>query len=70
MYLLLIKRTGKAPILLVDSQSLIIAGMKGKLPNFEPLRVQEKETSRVRRAKFKPHDEGMQVSQCVDTEVS
>jgi len=44
MFLLLVKKTGKAPILQVDSQSLIITGMKGKSHNSEPLKVLAKET--------------------------
>jgi hypothetical protein len=66
----IIKKTGKPPALPVDSQSLTITGIRGKSHDAEPLKVQEKETSYVRRTKFKPHEVGMQVSHCMDAEVS
>ena len=49
---------------------MTITGIRGKSHNSEPLKVQEKETSHVRRTKFKPHDVGLQVSHHMDTEVS
>jgi hypothetical protein len=64
------KKIGKPPALPVDSQSLTITGIRGKSHDSEPLKVQEKETSNVRRTKFKPHEVRMQVSHCMDTEVS
>ena len=54
----------------MDSQSLTIPGIRGKSHDSEPLKVQEKETSYVRRTKFKPHEVGMQVSYCMDSDES
>jgi hypothetical protein len=51
-WLFLNKKTGKPPALPVDSQSLTIPGIRGKSHDSEPLKVQEKETSYVRRTKF------------------
>jgi len=38
---------------------LTITGIKGESHNSEPLKVQEKETSHIRRTKFKPHEVGL-----------
>lgn len=61
---------GKPPALPGDSHSLTITGLVGKSLDSEPLKVQEKETSHVRRTKFKPYQVGMQVSRGMDSEIS
>jgi hypothetical protein len=49
---------------------LTITETRGKSRNSEPLKVQETETSHVRRTNFKLHEEGMQVSHRMDFDVS
>jgi hypothetical protein len=43
-----ILKTGKLPVLPVDSKNLTIIELKGKIRNFGPLNLQKMETSRTR----------------------
>jgi len=53
---------GESLALSLNLQSWIVTGIKGKVYNCVPLKVQEKDASQVRRSKITPDDVGMQVS--------